>query len=176
MEELLVTGKLLKARGLKGEIALNAYADNPERYLRLKNCFLENEDGEVLEELEIVGVKIEGKKIFLKFKNYENRDLVSKLSNYYISVRRSEADTLGPNEYYLADILQCEVFHDEYGHLGSVEDVIINSSQPILRVTKSGEADLYVPFIEQSKKNVDVRNKKITIALPEGLYEIYRGS
>ncbi len=176
MEELLVTGKLMRPRGLKGEIALYAYADNPERYLRLKSCFLENEEGEVLEELELVGVRIEGKKVFLKFKNYESRESVSKLSNYYISVRRSEADTLGPNEYYLADILQCEVYHDKYGYLGSVEEVILNSAQPVLRITKSGEADLYVPFIEQSKKNVDVRNKKITLAMPEGLYEIYRGS
>lgn len=174
MLEKLVSGKFLRPHGLKGEIGLDPYASSLERYLALKVCYAENSEGQVLSTLEVVGVRLELDKVYLRFKGLDDRDAVASLTNLYLAVDRSAAAPLAKNQYYVADILACKAVAEPYGDLGVVKDILLSSPQPVLRIHKAGEADLYVPFFEETKLRVDLAEQTIYLRLPEGLYEIYR--
>lgn len=175
MQDLLVTGKLLKARGLRGEIGLEPYADNLERYRKLRTCYLEDKEGQVIRELEVVAVSLAGNKIFLRFAGIDSREEASVLSNYYVSVKRSEAQSLGESHHYLADIMGCQVEDKEHGLLGQVTEFYTQTGQNLMKVSQAGQADLLIPFVPALVSEVNQGQKLIKVNLPEGLYELYRG-
>lgn len=165
----------MKARGLKGEIGLIPYSEDLDRYLDLDQCFLEDELGNLITTVQVQEVKLEGQKVFLKFHNYDDRDKVGTLTNLYLAIAREDGVPLSDNTYYIADILGSTAFAEPYGELGQIKDVITSTNQPLLRICKKGEKDIFVPFISQTKGLVDIEKKEVNLILPKGLYEIYRG-
>lgn len=175
MQDLLVTGKLLKARGLRGEIGLEPYADNLERYRKLRTCYLEDKEGQVIRELEVVAVNVAGNKIFLRFAGIDSREEAAALSNHFLSVKRSEAQSLDEAHHYLADIIGCQVEDKEHGLLGQVTEFYTQTGQNLIKVSQAGQADLLMPFVPALIQDVDQSQGLIRVNLPEGLYELYRG-
>ncbi|MDD7402155.1 MAG: ribosome maturation factor RimM [Eubacteriales bacterium] len=175
MQDLLVTGKLLKARGLRGEIGLEPYADNLDRYRQLRTCYLENIEGQVIRELEVIAVHVAAGKIYLRFAGIDSREAAAELSNHYLSVKRSEAQSLDKSHHYLADIVGCQVEDEEHGKLGQVTEFYTQTGQNLIKVSQAGQKDLLIPFVSAFILQVYRDQGLIKVSLPEGLYDLYRG-
>ncbi|MDO5033305.1 MAG: ribosome maturation factor RimM [Eubacteriales bacterium] len=175
MQDLLVTGKLLKARGLQGEIGLEPYADDLARYRKLRTCFLENSKGEPLRELEVVGVKLAGNRVYLRFAGIDSREAAAALSNHYLSVPRSEAQSLNEAQHYVADIVGCRVEDEQHGDLGQVTDIYLQNGQNLMKISQPGQADLFMPYVPALLLEVNPAQSFMRVRLPQGLYELYRG-
>lgn len=175
MKEYLVVGKLLKSRGLAGEIAVYPYAEDPARFRNLRHCRLESQTREFIRELSIKHVSIAGDRVFLRFEGVDSRDAADKLTGCYLSVPRAEAVPLEENSWYVADLIGCRVFDRERGELGTLTQVISNKANDLLLVRNETEKDLYIPFLKALLDKVDPLLGEIHLRLPEGLYEIYRG-
>lgn len=176
MRERLICGKLLKARGLIGEIGVQPYADDPSRFYKIRQCRAETEDGETIKELVVKHVNVAGNKVFLRFEGYDSRDTVSALTGYYLSIPRSEAVPLDQDSWYVCDLISCRVEDEKRGFVGVVEDVIQNNAQDVLKVCSEGEKPLYIPLLKRALISVDPAQKLIRLRLQDGLYEIYRES
>lgn len=174
LKEHLVVGKLLKSRGLSGEIGIYPYADDLSRFLQLRTCRLENEDGHFVREISVIHANVSGNKVFLRFEGIETREDADKLTGLYLSVPRSEAVPLAENSWYVTDLLKCRVFDRERGELGILIQVIENNANDLLQVRKDGEKDLYIPFLKSILEKVDPVGGEIHLRLPAGLYELYR--
>lgn len=174
MEEYLITGKLLKARGLKGEIGIEPFAEDLTRYKELQRCFLEDAQGRILEELKVETAKVEGQKVFLKFHSYDSREDAAKLTNHYISVKREDAVKLEEKDSYVADLIACRVYDKRHGYLGKVAEILRPPQQTLLLLRLEGEADLYMPYLKQSMVKLDLENSRLDVELPDGLWELYR--
>ena len=174
MRERLICGKLLKARGLKGEIAVRASADEPLRFLSLRDCRAETENGECVRELCIVHASVSGSQVYLRFEGINSREEAEKLTGLFLSIPRELALPLGENSWYGCDLEGCRVIDRQHGLLGSVAEVSSNGMQDLLRVCKNGEPDIYVPFLRKILKRVDIAAGTLELELPDGLYEVYR--
>ena len=174
MEEWLVVGKLLKARGLKGEIGVQAYSDDPSRFFRIKTCRVENEDGSIVRPISVTKAKIAGNKIFLQFEGVTSREAAEVLTGSYLSVPRAEAVPLEKDSWFNTDLQGCEVFDTKRGSLGTVSQVLNYEANDVLEISKVGEKALYLPLLKSLLLEVKVQEKKIFVDLPPGLYEIYR--
>ena len=76
---------------------------------------------------------------------------------------------LPENVYYIADLLDCEVFALSGEKIGILQDVFSTGSNDVYDIKRENAKNLLVPIIEGVVKSVDTENKKIVIKIPEGL-------
>ena len=70
---------------------------------------------------------------------------------------------------FTRDLYDMEVFTLEGERLGIITDVIFTGANDVYAVSAEGRRDILIPAIKQCIINVDVKNKKMTVSLPEGL-------
>ncbi len=176
LKQRLVIGRLGKPRGLKGEVWLYPATDQLDRFTKLRKCFAEDRQGQLVKSLEVISVKLAGHKVCLSFTGCSDRDAAESLTGLYLSVDRAEAVPLEPGEYYIADLIGCRVYDAEHGLLGQVKQVESGTGADVVVVHQAGQKDLLYPNLKSIVQKVDIAGARIDLILPDGLYEIYRGS
>ena len=169
MEDLVVIAKLVKTRGLRGEIVADVLTDFPERFDNLEKVFAVKPNGETLE-LEIERFWFQKNRIIFKFAGFDSIEAAETLRNCEISVAEDEAVELETDEFFDWQLQDCVVETIEGVKLGKVKEVLRTGGTEILVV--AGETKEYlIPFAEKICPEVDVENKLIKVDAPEGLLD-----
>jgi len=169
MEELVVIAKLVKTRGLRGDIVADVLTDFPERFDNLEKVFAVKPNGETFE-LEIEKFWFQKNRIIFKFAGFDSIEAAETLRNCEISVAEDEAVELETDEFYDWQLQDCAVETIEGVKLGKVREVLRTGGTEILVV--AGETKEYlIPFAEKICPEVDIENKLIKVDAPEGLLE-----
>ena len=173
MEDLIVTGKIIGAHGVRGEIKVFPLTDDARRFLSMKRCFLTGPKLEDSKETCVVSARLDKGIVLVMLEGLNDRDKAQALHGRYISVSRSDAVPLPKGRYYTADLIGMTVTDDERGELGQVSDCIEAGSGHILSIKRKGKKDLLIPFVKVYCYDVSVENASIRCKLPDGLYELY---
>ena len=78
---------------------------------------------------------------------------------------------LGPGEYYLYDLVGCEVRTTTGVELGRVQSVYTGAGGALLGVDRDG-AEVLVPLVKTMVPEIDVAARRIVVDPPEGLLEV----
>ena len=89
--------------------------------------------------------------------------------NAIIEIDRENAISLEKGEYFIADLLDSEVFTEEGEKLGILDDIYNTGSKDIYVVKNELGKTILLPGINDVIKEVDVENKKIIVHLLKGL-------
>ena len=169
MKDLVAIARLVKSRGLRGEISADILTDFPERFDNLKRVFAVCADGKT-SELEIEKFWFQKDRIVLKFKDFDTIETVETLRGCEICVPETEAVELEEDEFFDWELEGCAVETLEGAHLGVVRELMRTGGTEIL-VVKSDEKEYLIPFAEKICPEVDIENKLIKVDAPEGLLE-----
>jgi len=167
--ELVAIARLVKARGLRGEIVGDVLTDFPERFENLEKVFAVCANGET-SELEIEKFWFQKNRIILKFKNFDTIEAAETLRDCDICVPESEAVELEEGEFFDWELEGCTVETLEGETLGTVQELMRTGATEIL-VVKGAAKEYLIPFAEKICVSVDVEKKLIRIDAPEGLLE-----
>ena len=148
MVEYFEIGHISNTHGLKGEVKVRPFTSKMKDYEKLKNILIDF-NGE-LKEYIIESVRYQKDVVLLKLKGIDIIEDAEKIKGKYIKIPREDAKALEEDEYFIADLIGCEVYQDEL--IGVVEDVFT-----------AGASDVYVI------KKVDVEDRKIYVEVPRGL-------
>ena len=174
MEDLIITGKILGAHGVRGEIKVFPLTDNARRFLSMKKCFLTGPKLEDPKEATVVSARIDRGNVLVTLEGVADRDKAQLLHGRYIAVSRADAVPLPKGRYYTADLIGMTVTDDERGELGVVCDCFEGGSGHILEIKRQGKKkNLMLPFVKEYCYEVSVENSSMKCRLPEGLYELY---
>ena len=168
MEDLVAIAKLVKARGLRGEIVADVLTDFPERFERLTRVFAVC-DGKICE-LEIEKFWFQKNRIILKFKGFDTIETAETLRGCEICVAETEAVELDEDEFFDWELEGCAVETSEGVKLGVVKELMRTGGAEIL-VVEGADKEYLIPFAETICTEVDVENKLIKVDAPEGLLE-----
>lgn len=169
MEDLVVIAKLVKTRGLRGELVADLLTDFPERFDDLKKVFAVKPDGKILE-LEIEKFWFQKNRIVFKFAGFDSIEASESLRNCDISIAKAETVELEADEFFDWQLQDCTVETIEGVKLGKVKEVLRTGGTEILVV--AGETKEYlIPFAEKICPEVDIENKLIKVDAPEGLLD-----
>lgn len=169
MENLVIIAKLVKTRGLRGELVADVLTDFPERFDNLKNVFAVKPNGETFE-LEIEKFWFQKNRIVFKFVGFDSIESSESLRNCEIGIAEAEAVELETDEFYDWQLQDCAVETIEGVKLGKVKEVLRTGGTEILVV--AGETKEYlIPFAEKICTDVDIENKLIKVDAPEGLLD-----
>jgi 16S rRNA processing protein RimM len=180
--------RILRARGNKGEVAVELLTDFPQRLKEVREVFLGDaaSDGVRGGAPRRIGVKEfwidrnhAGQAVYW-FEGFTSINDAEKLRGLDVLIPFAQRVELPAGKYFVADLIGCSVF--ELGAspelIGSVSDVQstgeAQAGTPILVVgTRGGE--LLIPLAEEICRRVDVAGRRIEVVLPEGLRDLNDG-
>ncbi len=167
MVEYFEIGQISNTHGLKGEIKVRAFTKEQKRFEELSSILIDFK-GE-LKKYDIEKIRYQKDFVLLKLKNVDDIDEALKLKGNYIKIPRNDAKETDENEFFIADLIGCEVYEDDL--IGIVDDVFTAGASDVYVIKRKGKKDLLIPAIESVIKKVDVSNKRIDVKIPRGLDE-----
>lgn len=163
----LIIGEIVAPFGLAGEVKVRLETDFPERFLQLKQVCLRWPSGEA--ELHWVeSTRFHKGQVLLRLRGVTTIDAAETLRSALVQVPAHEAVRLPANEFYIHDLVRCEVFTEQGRRLGSVCSVLRNQANDVLVVGK-GKGEILLPMVRDVIRIVDVANGRITVNLTPGL-------
>ncbi len=163
----LEVGQIVNTFGIKGFVKVNPWVNDVTRFEKLKKVYIKIRNEH--KELEIEEVKYHKNQVLLKFKGIDTIEQAEIIRNAIIEIDRENAIPLEKGEYFIADLLESEVFTDEGEKLGILDDIYNTGSKDIYVVKNELGKTILLPGINDVIKEVDVENKKIIVHLLKGL-------
>ncbi|MBR2524548.1 MAG: 16S rRNA processing protein RimM [Clostridiales bacterium] len=173
MDELIIIGKICGVHGIRGEVKVYPLTDDAHRFLKLKDCFLSQEDLKKPVTKKVEKARLDKDMVLVKFEDISDRTIAEGLRGQYISVTRENAAELPEGRYYIVDLIGLEVIDDERGPLGKISDCYETGANYIIEIKRKGKKALLIPYLNAICYNVDIEGGVFRVRLPEGLYEIY---
>jgi len=168
-EDLITIAKLVKPRGLRGEIVADILTDFLERFDNLKRVAIVHPNGDTTE-IEIEKFWFQKNRIVLKFAGFDSIEAAETLRNCEICIAETEAVELEADEFFDWELEGCAVETVAGEQIGTVKELMRTGGTEILVV--AGEAKEYlIPFAEAICTSVDIEKKLIKVDAPEGLLD-----
>jgi 16S rRNA processing protein RimM len=168
--------RLVRPHGLRGEVAAEILTDFPERLLRLKNADLW--DGRTPPRRVAIRKcwlsQSHGGQAVFHFEGSDSIDDAKRLVGLQVQIPLADRMPLGSGQYYVTDLIGCEVWEERGVLIGRVKDVATTGTS-VLEVETS-EGELLVPLAEEICVRIDTATRRIDVRLPEGLRELNRKS
>ncbi len=170
--------RIVRTRGLRGEVATEILTDFPQRLTQLEEAFLWDGRGEprrVRVRKCWLSTSRGGQAIF-QFEDVNSIEEAEQLRGLEVQVPFEERVKLPLGRYYVSELIGCEVFErvalvEQLMKIGEVRDVQFTGAVPLLSVETS-RGDLLIPLAEEICTRIDAQARHIEVVLPEGLREL----
>jgi 16S rRNA processing protein RimM len=169
MDELVAIAKVVRPRGLKGEVIADLRTDFPERFEKLENVIAISPEAKRLE-LKIEDHWFQNGRLVLKFAGHDSVEMAESLRNCEICVPEDETVDLQEDEFFDWQIEGCRVETISGETIGVVRELQRTGGTENLLVD-GPHKDFLIPFAESICVEVDIEKKLIRIDPPEGLLE-----
>jgi len=178
-ESRIAVGRLIRARGIRGELIGEIYSSQPGRAEKLKTVVLAVGDRQKAVEIERVWHH-DGRPVF-KFAGIDSMTEAEPWAGADMLVEEDQRAAPEAGEYSHADLIGCRLVAwssdagpSKTGELpiGVVTGVQDFGSAPLLVVERAGGRELLVPFVRAICREIDVGAKIIRAELPEGLLDL----
>lgn len=173
--EFVTLARVIKPRGLIGEVAAELFTDFPERFAERRHLFALGRDG-ARRELELEDFWPHKGQMVLKFAGIDSIEAADELRGAEIQIPREQRAELETGTFFVSDLVGCQVSasmaEGPRRELGPVADVIFGAGEAPLLVVREAGKEFLIPFVEGYLKNVDLGARRIEMVLPEGMLEL----
>lgn len=163
----LTVGEIVAPFGLAGEMKVRLETDFPDRFARLKQICLRRADGGA-RLYEIAGTRPHKGQILLKLQGVTSIEDAEALRNRLLQIRGEDAVRLPANEFYIHDLLGCEVVTAEGRALGPLTQVLRTAANDVY-IIGTGKNEILLPVIQDVVREVDLANRRILVTPTPGL-------
>jgi len=166
-DDRLRVGVITSPHGVHGEVNVFPTTDDAKRFLELKKVYLDTKKKII--ECEIENVKFFKNMVILKFKDKNDRNEMEGYRNCDLLIDREDAVELGPDEYFICDIIGFDIEDESGKKIGILKDVMTSAANDVYVVEKNDGSELLIPAISDCILETDVENGKIKVHLLPGL-------
>lgn len=167
MEDLLKVGVITTTHGVRGEVKVFPTTDNAERFLELEYVLLDT--GRELRRLDIKNVRFFKNLVILKFDGIDNINDIEKYKGKDLWIPREEAQELGEDEYYIADLQGLNVVLEDGTGFGTLRDVMETGANDVYTIDSNEHGEVLLPAIKECILDVDLEKNTMTVHLMKGL-------
>jgi 16S rRNA processing protein RimM len=183
-EAYVTLARILRPRGIKGEVSAQILTDFPERLTKLREVFLyDGRDARYKAALRRCW--LHGDRAIFHFEGCNSMNDAEKFRGLEVQLLLSERVPLEAGLFYVSDLVGCAVVESAPGKgahaeapggelLGTVRDVQFGSGTPLL-VVDTPRGELLIPLAEDICTHIDTAARRIIVVLPEGLRELNLG-
>ena len=169
MEDLLQVGAITQTHGLRGEVKVFPTTDDAKRFKKLKEVILDTGKEKMV--LEIEGVKFFKQFVILKFKGFDDINDIERYKGKSLYVTRENAVKLRKDEYFIADLIDIQVYDENDEYMGVLKDVIVTGANDVYEIALEDGRTLLLPAIKQCVLDVDMEQRKMKVHVLDGLLD-----
>lgn len=169
-EKMFDVGKIINTHGIRGEVRVKRLTDSEDRF-NVGNILYLVQDNKQPIKLIIAAHRIHKQHDLLRFEGYDNINDVEIFKNAYLKITEDQLTDLSEGEYYVHEIIGCEVHTNDGEHLGIVKDIFPTGANDVWVIQQENGKEFLIPFIKDIVKEIDLEEKKINIELMEGLLD-----
>ena len=159
-------GKIVNAVGLRGELKVINYSDEPDRFETLECIYIKDAPHT------IENVRYHKGTVILKVSGVEDRTEAERLKQQEISMSEAELEELPEGQYYIRDLIGAKVVLEDGTFLGELTDVLTQTAQDLYEIKTDDGKKVYLPGVDEFLLHVDIENHVISVRLPQGLLDL----
>jgi len=165
--DLVHVGTFGQPQGLKGDIKINILTSSLKSFKILKNYFME--DGKTI--FHFTALRKIGKKYIASLKGCEDRNAALDYKGIYIFSSKENFSKIGEDEYYVIDLIGCDVFNIKKESLGIVVDIKNFGAGDLIEIITGNKKNFYIPMNDDNLISVNILEKKIIANPMKGLLD-----
>jgi 16S rRNA processing protein RimM len=166
----IAVGVIRKPHGIRGEANVEPWTDSLDRFAELRSVTLAAPDEVSTRTATIETSRAHGGRALVKFNGIESPEDIRALQGWTIEIPRSEARTLGEDEYFLHDLAGLTLVDRDGRRRGVVKEAYEGGGGVLLNV-EGPNGEFEVPFAAAICSEIDLPGKRIVVDLPEGIDE-----
>lgn len=166
---MYIVGKILKPKGLKGELKVEIITSFPKHFLELKEVFIK--DGLDWQTYPVVSAKLTDRFAFLKMAGIDSVELAEKLRNQFLYIGKDDLTVLAADEFYAHDLLGMQVFDEAGNLLGTITDVEFYGANDVYVLKDQDGREHLLPAIKDVIQSVHLEQGKMIIRKLDGLMD-----
>jgi 16S rRNA processing protein RimM len=182
-----------RTQGRRGEVFADILTDFPEKFAERRRLWLLGDDtrsgrdtaskisaDDNPREVELVHHWLHKGGIVLHFVGVDSISAAEELAGLIVAIPQDERAKLDEDEVYIGDLIGCslvDVAGTEPVTVGEIEDVDRSAGPVAILVVrgKSSTEEILIPFAKDYLRSVNVKAKRLEMALPEGLVDLNAG-
>ncbi len=191
--------RIRRPQGRKGEVFADILTDFPEKFTERKRLWLMRDDGSsgrvsghdfsraekpthvsgdsapAPRQIDLIHHWLHKGGVVLHFAGIDSISAAETLAGLIVAIPRSERATLADDEVYIGDLIGCTLFDvspDPPMAVGTIEDVDRTAGPTPLLIVQSPAGEVLVPFAKTYLRKIDLENRRVEMALPEGLVDL----
>lgn len=183
--------RIRRPQGRKGEVFAELLTDFPDKFSERRRLWLVA-DAEAVRNgpapvrsgqtaapraVELTAHWLHKGGIVLHFAGIDSISAAEELNGLIVAVPRSARVPLGQNEIYIGDLVGCTLVDVAAAApvlVGEIEDVDRSAGPVPLLVVRGGSGEVLIPFAKTYLRTLDLDNRRVEMALPEGLADLNR--
>lgn len=163
-EPTVVVGRIVKAHGLTGEVAVELRSDTPDRFAPEALVYLEDGRG-----LRIRSSRPHAGGLLVSFEEVSNRDAAGALRGAMLVVPLTMLPDLPEGAWWPHELVGCEVVTLSGRALGTLADVVPNPANDLWVVRDTNGGELLIPALRHVLVEVDTAGRRIVVHDVPGL-------
>ena len=170
-EDLIVVARIVKVRGLRGEVVADLLTDFPDRFEQLATLVAVSADGSH-RSLQIEEQWFHGDRLVVKFAGFDGPEAAKELVGCDLAVPAEERIELPDDNFYDWELIGCRVETVGGQVVGEVREIMRTGGVELLSVIETDGRDRLVPMVADIVVEIDKEKKLIRIDPPEGLLDL----
>jgi 16S rRNA processing protein RimM len=150
-EPAIVVGRVAKAHGVRGEVAVENRSDNPDRWVVGAVVF-----DPAGHRLTVAAVRPHGERLLVTFEEIGDRTAAQRLTGTELTVPEAWLPPLADGEWWSFEVEGCIVTTSSGRVIGVVQEVLAYPGQDVWRVVDDDGTEILVPAVEAFVISVDV--------------------
>lgn len=162
-EEFLAVGRITRAHGIRGEVAVLKLTEVEARFAA--GSALRLEDGR---RLTVDAVRPHGHRLLVKFQEIADRTVAEELRGEVLLVPAAEAPPPTEGSFWVHQVVGLEVVTESGRRLGPVREVLHNPAND-LWVVDGPDGEVLIPALGHVVVEVDLQARRAVVREVEGL-------
>jgi 16S rRNA processing protein RimM len=168
----VVVGRVAKAHGISGELAVDVRTDSPEtRFAHGSVLAARLRDG-TSRNLTVAAARNHSGRLLVRFEEVLTRDVAETLRGTLLLASTDDLPPTGdPDEFYDHELEGLTAELADGTKVGTVLEVLHGLGGELLVIRRESGEDTLVPFVRQIVPTVDIPGKRVVLDPPEGLLD-----
>ena len=167
MKRFLEIGKIVSVHGLKGDVKVEPWCNEPEFICGFNKLYSKD----VKKEYEIERCRIQKNMAVMKIKGIDSVEEGQAVRNKILFMDRNDVE-LEEGYYFFQDLIGLEyIDSDNQKIYGKIAEVLITGANDVYHIKNDDGKSYYIPAIPDVIDKVDLTEEKMYIMPLEGLFD-----
>jgi 16S rRNA processing protein RimM len=163
-EPAIVVGRIAKAHGVRGEVAVENRSDNPDRWVAGAVVF-----DRAGHQLTVATVRPHGDRLLVTFEEIGDRTAAQRLTGTELTIPESWLPLLADGEWWAFQVEGCKVTTASGRALGVVREVLDYPGHDLWRVVDDEGSETLIPAVTAFVVSVDLEARSAIVRDVVGL-------